>query len=99
MKKLLLACLFVAGVSTLSYAQGGGGMGRTPEAQTAALKTSLSLTAEQEKKVMTIYTAQSKTMDSARTAMQGGGDMQSMMTKMQAMTSATNGKIKAILTP
>jgi periplasmic protein CpxP/Spy len=97
MKKLLLVCCIVIGVSSLSRAQGGGGGGRggarTPEAQTAALKTSLSLTDAQAAKVLAIYQGQTKSMDSLRTA---GGDM---MTAMRPLMTATTAKIKAVLTP
>jgi len=96
MKRLLLVCCIVLGVSTLSRAQGGGGGGRgrqTPEQQTAALKTSLSLTTDQETKVLAIYKAQAASRDSLTKA---GGDMR---TAMMPMMTATNAKIKAVLTP
>ncbi|HEY0244270.1 MAG TPA: hypothetical protein VGC01_01795, partial [Mucilaginibacter sp.] len=95
MKKLLLMCCVMMGISAVSHAQGRGR--QTPEQQTAALKTSLSLTDDQAAKVMAIYTAQSKSMDSLRTA--SNGDMQGMMQKMMPMRTATNAKIKAVLTP
>ena len=94
MKKLLLMCCILLGITAVSRAQGGGGGGRprmTPEQQTAALKTSLALTDDQATKVMAIYTAQAKTTDSLRTA---GADRQAMM----GVRAATMAKVNAILT-
>ncbi|RZA00814.1 MAG: hypothetical protein EOP47_12830 [Sphingobacteriaceae bacterium] len=103
MKKVLLVALLAIGVSAASYAQGGpGGFGRTPAEQAEALKTSLSLTADQVTKVTAVYTAQGKKRDSlfqAGGGPGGGGDMQAMMATFTKMTDETNAKIKAILTP
>ena len=101
MKKLLLACLFVAGVSTLSHAQGGGGGGfqqKTPEETLASWKAPLSLTDAQSAKLMPILVAQKKSNDSMMTAMQGGGDRQAMMPVMQANRAKYTAQIKAVLT-
>ena len=95
MKKLLLICLAVIGISAVSRAQGRQRM--TPEQQTAQLKTSLALTDDQTAKVMAIYTAQAKSNDSLRTA--ANGDFQSMRPAMMAIRTATAAKITAILTP
>lgn len=97
MKKLLLVCAFVAGVSTISLAQGGGRMRMKPEEQVAALKTSLTLTDDQSAKVLAIYTAQGKVMDSLRTA--ANGDFQSVRPAMTEMRKKTNEKVLALLTP
>jgi len=94
MKKLLLVCCIVIGISAASHAQGR--QRQTPEQQTAALKTSLTLTDDQATKVMAIYTAAAKTNDSLRTA--ANGDFQAMMPKMMATRTTTNAKIKAVLT-
>jgi len=105
MKKVLLVALLAIGVSAASYAQGGpggGGFGRTPAEQAEALKTSLSLTADQVTKVTAVYTAQTKKRDSLFQAGGGpgaGGDFQAMMATMTKMNDETNAKIKAILTP
>jgi periplasmic protein CpxP/Spy len=98
MKKLLLICLFVAGVSAVSLAQGFPPQ-QTPVERAAALKTSLSLTDEQTAKITTIYTARQKSVDSLMTALNASGDFQSIMTKMQPLSVAGNAKIKALLTP
>jgi Spy/CpxP family protein refolding chaperone len=99
MKKVLLVALLALGVSTVSLAQGG--FGRTPAEQAEALKTSLSLTADQTAKATAIYTAQTKKRDSlfAGGAPGGGGDPAAMMATFTKMTDETNAKIKAILTP
>jgi protein CpxP len=96
MKKLLLVCCIVLGVSTLSRAQGGGGGGRpqmSPADQAARLKTTLTLTDDQTAKVTAIYAAQAKSTDSLRAA--GNTDRAAAM----PIRAAANAKIKAILTP
>ena len=93
MRRILLMCLFVIGISTVSFAQGGG---RTPADKAAALKTSLALTDEQTAKVTAIYKAHDNSMDSLRKG--DNGDVGSMMKKMVPIIMATNDKIKATLT-
>jgi protein CpxP len=104
MKKLLLVCAFILGVSAVSFAQDqtaqGGGQGRgrrTPEQMVKRLKEQLTLTDEQVAKVTTIYTAQAKVQDSLRTA--SNGDRAAMRPAQQALRKATNEKVLAILTP
>lgn len=94
MKKVILVCAFILGVSAVSFAQGPP----SPEERVAQLKTSLSLTDAQVAKAKVIYEAQGKSMDSLMNAGQGG-DMQSMFPKFTKMMETTNTKIKAILTP
>jgi Spy/CpxP family protein refolding chaperone len=89
MKKLLLVCAVVLGVSAASHAQGR--MQMAPADRAAQLKTQLALTDDQTAKVTAIYTAQAKSMDSLRNA---GGDMSAM----RPMMTATNAKVKAVLT-
>ena len=100
MKKLLLVCAFVIGVSAVSFAQGGGrgGFGGTPAQQIDRLKGQVSnLSDDQVAKLTVIYTAQSKTMDSIRTA--ANGDFSSVRPAIMKMQATTDTKIKAILTP
>jgi protein CpxP len=97
MKKLVLVCAFVLGACAMTFAQNGGGrMRMTPEEQVKTLKTSLTLTDDQSAKVLAIYTAQGKVMDSIRTA--ANGDFQSMMPAFTAMRKKTSDKVLAILT-
>lgn len=95
MKKILMMCCFVLGISAVSFAQGR--MQRTPEEQAKNLQTEYKLTDDQTAKVLAVYTAQAKTRDSIRTA--ANGDRQAMMQAMRPMMEATNAKLKAILTP
>jgi protein CpxP len=95
MKKVLLVCCILVGISAVSHAQGR--QRRSPEEQATVLKTSLSLNDDQTAKVTAIYTAQGKSMDSLRTA--ANGDFSAMGDKMRPMMAATAAKIKAILTP
>jgi protein CpxP len=96
MKKILLMCAFLVGISAMSYAQGGGRQRMSPEDQAKALQTTLSLTADQTAKVTAIYQDQAKKRDSVMTA--ANGDRQAMMQAIRPMMEATNAKIKAVLT-
>jgi protein CpxP len=93
MKKIILLCLFLAGMSAVSFAQGNG----TPADKAAALKNSLALTDDQTAKVTAIYTAHNNSMDSLRK--QDNGDYGAMMKKMMPVIMSTNDKIKAVLNP
>ncbi len=90
MKKILLMCCFLVGITAVSRAQGG--QRRTPEERAKMLQTQLKLTDDQTAKITAIYVAQTAKMDSVRNA---GGDRSAMMPLMQA----ANDRIKAILTP
>jgi protein CpxP len=95
MKKLLLVCAFVIGVSAVSFAQGGGR--RTPKEQTDRLKEQITgITDDQATKITAIYTEASKKRDSLMTA--ANGDRSAMMGAFMKMMPATDAKIKAVLT-
>ena len=96
MRKILLLCCFLLGVTAMCRAQGGG-MRRNPADQAKALQTQLSLNDDQTAKITTILTAQAAKRDSIRTA--SNGDRQAMMQAMMPLMQDTNTKIKAILTP
>jgi Spy/CpxP family protein refolding chaperone len=97
MKRLLLLCCAVIGITTASYAQGGGGRGRmTPEQQLAQMKTSLALTDAQSTKIAAILAAQAKSNDSLRTA--ANGDREAMMAAMMPLRAKYTAQIKAVLT-
>jgi Spy/CpxP family protein refolding chaperone len=91
MKKIMMICLFVLGISAVSHAQGRQRISTADRVK--AMKESLKLTDDQVTKITAVYDAQTKSMDSLRTA---GGDMR---TQMRPMMQATNDKVKAILTP
>lgn len=93
MRKLILVCLFLVGMSAVSFAQGSG----TPADRAAALKNSLALNDDQTAKVTAIYTAHNKSMDSLKK--QDNGDYGAMMKKMMPVIMSTNDKIKAVLNP
>lgn len=95
MKKLLLMLCFVAGITSLSKAQGGY-QRRSPEEQAKQLQTQLKLSDDQTTKITSIMQMQSTKMDSIRTAANGDRDAmrQGMMSVRQMMTP----KIKAVLT-
>ncbi|MFD2871533.1 hypothetical protein ACFS5N_03565 [Mucilaginibacter ximonensis] len=103
MKKVLLVCAFVLGISAISFAQdnngdqgGGRRRGGNPTQMAARLKDKLSLTDDQVAKVTALYTTQVKVQDSLRTA--SNGDRQAQRPAMAALRKATNDKITALLT-
>ena len=96
MKKFLLMCCFLIGITALCRAQGGG-MRKSPEDRAKDLQTQLKLTDDQTTKITAIYKAQATKMDSVRTA--ANGDRQAMRSAMMPLMKDTNNKIKAILTP
>jgi len=93
MKKILMVCCFVLGLSAMSFAQGF--QRRSPEEQAKGLQTQLKLDDAQTAKITAIYQAQAKSMDSVRTA--ANGDRDAMMQGMRPMREATTKKIKAVL--
>lgn len=96
MKKLLLMLCFVAGITTLSKAQGGGRQRMTPEEQAKNLQTQLKLSDDQTAKITSIYQMQSTKLDSIRTA--ANGDRDAMRQGMMSMRQSMTPKIKAVLT-
>ena len=94
MKKLLLMLCLVAGITTLSKAQG---QRRTPEEQAKQMQTQLKLSDDQTAKITSIMQMQSTKMDSIRTA--ANGDRDAMRSGMMSIRQAMAPKIKAILTP
>lgn len=89
MKKIMLICCFVIGIATVSRAQGGMRMSAADRVK--AMKESLKLTDDQVTKITVLFEAQTKQMDSLRSA---GADRSAMMPVRQA----TNDKVKALLT-
>ena len=96
MKKFLLMCCFLIGITAVCRAQGGG-MRRSPEERAKQLQTQLNLNDDQTSKITAIYKGQAAKMDSVRTA--ANGDRQAMMQAMMPMMKDANDKIKALLTP
>jgi protein CpxP len=96
MKKILLMCCFLIGISAVSHAQGGG-MRKSPEDRAKDLQTQLKLNDDQTSKITVIYKDQATKMDSVRTA--ANGDRSAMRQAMAPMMKATNDKVKAVLTP
>lgn len=90
MKKIMLICCLMLGITAVSRAQGG--QRRSPEERAKALQTQLKLSDDQTAKITALYTAQTAKVDSVRNA---GGDRSAFRPIMEA----TNEKIKAILTP
>jgi len=96
MRKFLLMCCFLIGVTAVCRAQGGR-QRLSPEDQAKQLQTQLKLSDDQTTKITTILKTQSTKMDSVRTA--ANGDRDAMRTAMGPLRKASNDQIKAILTP
>lgn len=95
MRKIMLVCCFLLGLTAVSRAQGGGQ--RNPEDRAKQMQTQLKLTDDQTTKVTAILKVQATKMDSVRTA--ANGDRTAMRAAMGPIRTATNDQIKAILTP
>src|ERR1700761_3477382 len=95
MKKLLLMCCFLIGITAVSRAQGGG-QRRSPEDQAKQLQTQLTLNDHQTAKITAIYKIQAAKRDSIRTA--AHGDRDAMRQAMMPLMKSTNDQIKALLT-
>ena len=97
MRKILLMCCLLVGITAICRAQGGGGMRRSPEEQAKQLQTQLTLNDDQTAKITAIYKTQATKRDSIRTA--ANGDRDAMMAAMMPLMKSTNDQIKALLTP
>ncbi len=95
MKRILLMCCFLVGITAASHAQGGR-MRMSPEDQAKAMQTNLKLTDDQTAKITTILAMQATKQDSIRSA--SNGDRQAMMAAMGPVRQMTQSKIAMILT-
>ena len=104
MKKLVLSLVLVAGLIFAANAQQGGGQGgqrraqATPEERVKQLDEKLKLNEEQQVKARAVYAEAAEAQKKMREEMQGGGDRQAMMEKMQKMTADTDKKLNEMLT-
>jgi len=106
MKKLILAVCFVIGATAMSFAQGGGGGGQgggrggmAPDAQAKMYQTQLKLTDDQTAKITAILTAQAAVQTAKRDSMtKAGVDPQAMRGALAPLRTATNAKIRVLLT-
>jgi len=96
MKKFLLMCCVLMGMTAVSRAQGGGGNRMSPEDRAKQLQTQLKLNDDQTAKITAVYKAQAVKRDSIRTA--ANGDRDAMRQAMMPLMKDTNDKIKAVLT-
>ena len=100
MKKLVLSLVLVAGLAFAASAQQGGGRmaQATPEEKVKQLDEKVKLNDEQKTKATAVYAEAAEAQKKMREEMQGGGDRQAMMEKMQKMTADTDKKLNAMLT-
>ncbi|RVU00625.1 hypothetical protein EOD41_11525 [Mucilaginibacter limnophilus] len=97
MKKFLLMCCLFLGITAVSYAQGGGRNRMSAEDRAKELQGQLKLTDDQTAKITAIYKEQRTKIDSVRNA--ANGDREAMRGAMMPLMTATNAKVKAVLTP
>jgi protein CpxP len=96
MRKILLMCCFLLGITAICHAQGSGPR-KSPEERAKDLQTQLKLTDDQTTKITAILKVQASKMDSVRTA--ANGDRTTMRAAMGPIRTASNDMVKAILTP
>jgi protein CpxP len=96
MKKLMLICMFLLGVTAVTRAQGGG-QRMSPADRAKQMQTQLKLSDDQTAKITAVLQMQSTKMDSVRTA--ANGDRDAMRSGMMPIRTKANDQIKAILTP
>lgn len=96
MRKFLLMCCFLIGITAMAHAQGGG-QRLSPEDRAKQLQTQLSLNDDQTAKITAILQIQATKMDSVRTA--ANGDRDAMRAGMTPIRQSINAQIKAVLTP
>ncbi len=94
MRKILLVCCFLLGITAVCRAQGPGRM--SPEDRAKQLQTQLNLSADQTTKITAILKTQAAKRDSIRTA--ANGDRDAMRQAMMPLMQSTNDQIKAVLT-
>lgn len=97
MKKLLIICGLLFSVVTFANAQGRMAPA-TPEERVKQLDEKVKLNDEQKTKATAVYAEAAEAQKKMREEMQGGGDRQAMMEKMQKMNADTDTKLNAILT-
>ncbi len=100
MKKLVMSLVLVAGLTFAANAQQGGQRRAqaTPEDRVKQLDEKVKLNDEQKTKATAVYAEAAEAQKKMREEMQGGGDRQAMMEKMQKMTADTDAKLNAMLT-
>jgi len=96
MKKVLLACCLLMGISAVTFAQGGGRQQRSPEEQAKMMQTQLKLSDDQTAKITAIYTSQAASRDSIMKA--SGDDRQAAMQAFRPMMQGYNQKVMGVLT-
>ncbi|MFT3737159.1 MAG: hypothetical protein QM786_00195 [Breznakibacter sp.] len=98
MKKLVTVfCMAMMGIGLYAQPQGMPSAEERAKHQTERLKTELSLTADQEKKVYDLYLASGKKMEEARKS-SGKEDRDAIRTKMEESRKEQDAKLKTILT-
>lgn len=97
MRKILLLCCLVAGISTAGISQAKNANTTDPEVKAKQLQKQLKLTDDQTKKVTAIYDDSAKKY--AKIKADNHGDTNKMLVDIKPLRASTITKIKAVLTP
>lgn len=91
MKKLMLICFFLIGITAASFAQK-----LSPSEKSKELQKDLKLTPAQTAKIESIFASSSKSLDSIKVASKGNSA--NFEKAVPALRKATDVKIKSVLT-
>ena len=94
---LLFATVAFANAQQGAGRTGGGRMMAAPEERVKQLDEKVKLTDDQKTKATVVYTAAADEMKKMREEMQGGGDRQAMMEKMQKSRAELETKVNSVL--
>jgi protein CpxP len=97
MKRLLLLCCLLVGLTSAGYSQTVKKAITNPEEKAKSLQKELKLTDSQTSKIAVVYKESSEKFDKIKVADKGNTDK--MMKDIGPLRTATIKKIKAILTP
>ena len=97
MKKILLLCCLLLGLTAAVYAQAGHPAVGNPEEKAKGLQKELKLTDKQTAKVAAIYKESAEKFEKIKAEDHGNTDK--MMVAIRPLRASTIKKIKAVLTP
>ena len=97
MKKILLMCFLLVGITSVNYAQTNKPTTTDPAEKAKSLQKELKLTDSQTAKITTIYQESAQKFDKIKKDENGNSDK--MLVAIRPLRMATIKKIKNVLTP
>lgn len=97
MRKILLLCGLIVGLSTAGFSQAKNANTTDPEVKAKQLQKQLKLSETQTKKIAAVYEDSAKKY--AKIKADNHGDTNKMLVDIKPLRSSTITKIKAVLTP